>query len=194
MLKKIQYNAPVTLSFALISLIILGANIVTNGLLNSYFFSIYFTSFKDPLLYIRVFTHVLGHAGWQHYFSNIMYLLLLGPMLEEKYGSNALLGGILVTAAATGIAHLILDPYTALLGASGIVFMMILLASFASFTQGHIPLTFILIAVIYLGNEIATGITSADNVSQLSHVIGGVFGAILGFFFKKNRTKGKKRR
>ena len=150
MLKKIQYNAPVTLTFALVSLIILGANYVTNGLINSYFFSVYFTSFKDPLMYVRVFTHVLGHAGWQHYFSNIMYILLLGPMLEEKYEGRSILLAMVLTAAATGIAHLLLQPGTALLGASGIVFMMILLASFASFTQGHIPMTFLLIAALLI--------------------------------------------
>ena len=114
-----------------------------------------------------------------------MYILLLGPMLEEKYSSRAILGGIAVTALATGIAHLLLDPGTALLGASGIVFMMILLASFASFTQGHIPLTFILIAAIYLGDEIAAGLSNADNISQLSHIIGGAAGAILGFFYRR---------
>lgn len=191
MLKKIQYNAPTSLTFALVTLIILAANLLTRGLVNSLFFSIYFTSFSDPLLYVRLFTHVLGHASWQHYFSNIMYILLLGPMLEEKYGSRAILGGMAVTALATGAAHLIFSGSTALLGASGIVFMMILLASFASFSAGHIPLTFILIAVIYLGNEIASGLTSADNISQLSHVIGGVAGAAMGFLF---RQAGKKRR
>ena len=191
MLKKIQYNAPVSLTFALVTIIILAANMLTRGLVNSWFFSIYFTSFADPLLYIRLFTHVLGHASWQHYFSNIMYILLLGPMLEEKYGSRAILGSMAVTALATGAAHLIFSGSTALLGASGIVFMMILLASFASFSAGHIPLTFILIALIYLGNEIATGLTSTDNVSQLSHVIGGVAGAAMGFLFRQG---GKKRR
>lgn len=191
MLKKIQYNSPVCLTFSLVTLIILAANLLTHGLLNSYFFSVYFTSFSDPMLYVRLFTHVLGHASWAHYFSNIVYILLLGPMLEEKYGSKALLGGMAVTAAATGAAHLIFAGQTALLGASGIVFMMILLASFASFSQGHIPLTFLLIAAIYLGNEIATGLTSADNISQLSHIIGGLAGAVMGFVFKKN---GKKRR
>ncbi len=191
MLKKIQYNAPTSLTFALVTLIILAANLLTRGLVNSLFFSIYFTSFSDPLLYVRLFTHVLGHASWQHYFSNIMYILLLGPMLEEKYGSRAILGGMAVTALATGAAHLIFSGSTALLGASGIVFMMILLASFASFSAGHIPLTFILIAVIYLGNEIASGLTSADNISQLSHVIGGVAGAAMGFLFRQG---GKKRR
>ncbi len=186
MLRKIQYNAPVTLTFALICLIILGANQVTNGLLNRYFFCVYFSSFTDPMLYIRLFTHVLGHASWQHYFSNTMYILLLGPMLEEKYGSRTILSGILVTALITGIAHLLLNPETALLGASGIVFMMILLASFASFTQGHIPLTFLLIAAIYLGNEIASGLLSTDHISQLSHIIGGACGALLGFFYKRH--------
>ena len=188
---KITFNSPLVLGFALACAAVTLIGSITGEKSTALLFSTYSASMRDPLMYLRLFTHVLGHASWAHYFSNIVYILLLGPMLEEKYGSKALLGGMAVTAVATGAAHLIFAGQTALLGASGIVFMMILLASFASFSQGHIPLTFLLIAAIYLGNEIATGLTSADNISQLSHIIGGLAGAVMGFVFKKN---GKKRR
>ena len=71
------------------------------------------------------------------------------------------------------------------MGASGIVFMMILLASMGSERGGGIPLTLILVALFYIGGEIFTAVTSADNISQLSHVIGGICGAILGFRLQK---------
>ena len=69
----------------------------------------------------------------------------------------------------------------ALLGASGIVFMLILLSSLSGMRAGAIPLTLILVAVLYLGGEVVDAITLRDNVSQLTHVVGGLCGACLGF-------------
>lgn len=188
---KIKYNAPVILSFSLIALLVLILGNLTDGYATSLLFCVYRAPLTDPLFYLRLFTHVLGHASWPHYFSNIMYILLLGPILEEKYGSRSLLFGIILTAFVTGIAHLFLNGSVALLGASGIVFMLILLASFASFRQGTIPMTFLLIAGIYIGNEIITGITTTDNISQMSHIIGGACGAFLGCFLNRKGFRGR---
>lgn len=38
---------------------------------------------------------------------NMMYILILGPMLEEKYGTSNMVFIMLVTALATGLANLI---------------------------------------------------------------------------------------
>jgi len=43
-------------------------------------------------------------------------------------------------------------------GASGVVFMFILLSSFVNFKKGRIPITFILVVIIYLGGEVMNGI------------------------------------
>ena len=186
---KIKYNAPVVLTFSLLSLAVLLIGFLTGSYSTRLLFCVYRSSWTDPFAYIRVFTHVLGHADWSHYFSNVMYILLLGPILEEKYGSRAMIFGFLLTALVTGVSHLLIGGEAALLGASGIVFMLILLASFASFQQGTIPMTFLLIAGIYIGNEIITGLFSADNISQMTHIIGGVCGAFLGCFLNKSRFK-----
>ncbi len=188
---RIKYNAPVILSFSLISLVVLVVGNLTDGYTTSLLFCVYRAPLTDPLFYVRLFTHVLGHASWSHYFSNIMYILLLGPILEEKYGGRSLLFGMVLTAFVTGIAHLFLNGSAALLGASGIVFMLILLASFASFRQGTIPLTFLLIAGIYIGNEIITGIATTDHISQMSHIIGGACGAFLGCFLNRKGFRGR---
>ncbi|WP_107849336.1 rhomboid family intramembrane serine protease, partial [Mycobacterium tuberculosis] len=127
-MKKITWNSPVILSFALISLIALGLNTITNGTTNYLIFSVYGGSLLNPLFYLRLFTHVLGHADLSHYMNNKLLFLLVGPMLEEKYGSQRLLIVILVVALVTGIAHIIIAPHTMLLGASGVVFAFILLS------------------------------------------------------------------
>ena len=111
----------------------------------------------------------------------MLLLLLVGPGLEEKYGSRNLLATIAVTAFATGLVQFLLFPHSALLGASGVVFMMIVLSSFTEMKKGGIPLTMLLVAALYLGSEIADGLTRTDNVSHLTHIVGGVCGIFFGF-------------
>ena len=92
-----------------------------------------------------------------------------------------------VTALISGLVQCLLFPGTALLGASGIVFMLIVLSSLAGAESGSIPLTLILVAVLYLGGEVVTAVTAQDNVSQLTHVVGGVCGAGLGRWMRRSR-------
>ena len=104
-------------------------------------------------------------------------------MLEEKYGKRLIIV-ILSTAAVTGIVHNLLSPNTMLLGASGVVFAFIILASITGNEEG-IPVTLIIVALLWIGSEIYTGITTADSVSQLTHIVGGLTGGIIGLAFKK---------
>ena len=184
---KLTLNAPVTLAFTAICLGALVLNFVTGGKSNSLLFITYHSSLKDPLTYLRFFTHIIGHGGWEHFMSNTTYLLLLGPMLEEKYGGKVLLWIMGITALVTSLTHYILFPNAALCGASGVVFAFILLTSFTSVRSGEIPVTFILVAVIFLGEQIVTGFTQADDISNLSHVLGGVVGSAVGFAINKNK-------
>ena len=130
---------------------------------------------------------MLGHAGWSHFFGNITLILVVGPLLEEKYGSANLLFVILATALTTGIVHVVFFPGIMLLGASGVVFALILLSSFTCVKEGEIPLTFILVAVIYIGQQVYEGIFVQDNVSNLTHILGGLVGAALGYVMNKNK-------
>ena len=74
---------------------------------------------------------------------------------------------------------------TGLLGASGVAFMLILLSSFANYQRGRIPLTLILVAVIYLSGEIIDGLTQQDDISHLTHIIGGICGTVFGWAITK---------
>lgn len=129
---SISFNSPVVLIFSLICLISLGLGVLTGGRTTTLFFSVYRSSLSDPLTYVRFIGHVFGHAGWDHLISNLMLLLIVGPMLEEKYGSVNLLFVILITAIVTGVVNFVFFPNVRLLGASGVVFAFILLSSFAS--------------------------------------------------------------
>ena len=181
MKKSITFNSPVILAFVFISFGAMVANYLTLGASNKLLFVTYHSSLANPLTYVRFFTHVLGHAGWSHYIGNMMYILLLGPMLEEKYGGARILEVIMTTALITGLINYLLFPGVALCGASGVVFAFILITSFTGFNEGEIPLTVILVAVIFIGQQVYEGIFLQDDVSNLSHIIGGLVGAVIGY-------------
>lgn len=182
---RITFNAPVVLSLIFICFIATLLGEITEGESTRLIFMTYHSSLLNPLTYIRFITHVFGHANWNHFIGNATYLLLLGPMLEEKYKSGTLIEIIIITALVTGIINYIFFPNIALCGASGIVFAFIILASFTGFKEGEIPLTFILVATIYIGQQIFDGITVNDNVSNMAHIFGGLVGAVTGYILNK---------
>ncbi len=182
---RITLNSPLVLGFALACTAVMILGSLTDERSTALLFSTYSSSLADPLTWLRLFTHVLGHAGLKHLLGNMAYILLLGPILEEKYGWKNLLAVILVTALITGIVHNLIRPDTMLLGASGVVFAFILLTSFTDFREGEIPLTFILVAVIYLGQQFWDGLTAVDNVSNLSHILGGLVGSGAGYYLNR---------
>lgn len=186
---KIEYDSPVILTFALLSLAALLLNGWTDGWTNANIFSVYRSSLTEPLTYVRMFCHVLGHTDFSHFVSNICLFLVLGPLTERHYGSLNLLWSIIITAVVSGVIHFVFFPGTALFGASGIVFMLIFLASLSGIRRGTVPITLILVAVLYLGQEIYDMFTVSDSISQLTHIIGGVCGIVCGLV-----TSGNKRR
>lgn len=182
---RITFNSPVILGFAAACFVVMIINYITGGVSNQVAFMTYHSSLASPMTYIRLFTHVLGHSGWEHFIGNMSYILLLGPMLEEKYGSARILQVIAITAVVTGVINYVFFWNVALCGASGVCFAFILLSSFTSFREGEIPLTVILVAVIFLGQQIYEGIAVQDNISNMAHVIGGIVGGIIGFSLNK---------
>ena len=175
---KIKYNAPVVLTYALIALACIALPV--SNTIGMPFSSPARLAFTSPEFYFRLFSYVFAHAGWTHLMGNLMIILLVGPLLEEKYRSWKLFEMMAVTAAATGMLNAGLF-HTSLVGGSGLAFMMILLSSFSNFRAREIPLTFILVAVIFIGAEVVS-ILKIDRISQFSHLAGGFIGAAYGFF------------
>ena len=91
----IRFNAPVVLGFVLLSLAVLVLDGVTGGVSTQRFFCVYRSSLSDPLTYVRLFGHVLGHTGYAHYMGNMLLLLLKthhvwGPVLRTFSGTSPL--------------------------------------------------------------------------------------------------------
>lgn len=134
---------------------------LTNGWTTYHLFSVYRSSLADPLFFVRLFGHVLGHAGWDHFIGNMLLFLVIAPPLEERYGSRTLLG------------------------ASGIVFMLIMLSSLAGSRNGGIPITLILVGVLYLSQQVYDILFVQDNVANFMHIVGGACGTVFGFAVRR---------
>lgn len=188
----ITYNAPVTLTFALFCALVL----LTDSLLQHQLIPALFTApgapfdYHSPLNFLRLLTHVFGHADWNHLLGNLAFILLLGPLMEERYGSPMLALMMTATALVTGVINACLIP-AGLLGASGIVFMLIVLASLSTIEKGEIPISFIFIIAIYLGRELGGG-AKAANVATVAHIVGGLCGSLFGFMNAPKKRAAKK--
>ncbi|MDR2397983.1 MAG: rhomboid family intramembrane serine protease, partial [Spirochaetaceae bacterium] len=131
---RLKYNAPTVLTFTFMSALVL---ILSHTVLPSLTEQWFMVSGKGGFVPSRIhswvvlISHVLGHASWSHLIGNFSVILLIGPILEERYGSLVLLEMILLTALVTGALNVLLFT-PSLLGASGVAFMMILLASFTN--------------------------------------------------------------
>lgn len=198
---RLIYNSPVILTFCLICALIFILDkyvLVKLNLINSFFMvpgsskcPVPF-NFKSGLDYVKLFTHVLGHADLQHLLGNLSFILLIGPLLEERYGSPMLFLMIAVTALVTGVLNACLIP-APLLGSSGIAFMLIILASFTTISKNEIPLSFILVFILFVCSEFFVK-KPDSNISVLAHIAGGLCGSMFGFLIapKKSRAKASK--
>lgn len=182
---KLKFNSPVVLTFSLLCVAVFLLDKLMVGNLIPYF-ALGHVSLANPVSLITLFTHVLGHASMEHLIGNLTFILLVGPIVEEKYRDRRTLFMIVITALITGILNMLFF-HTGLMGASGIVFMLILLASFTNSKHGEIPITFILIAVLFIGKEIIQSLQN-DQISQFAHIMGGICGSIFGFASRPGRS------
>ncbi|HEY4055192.1 MAG TPA: rhomboid family intramembrane serine protease [Kofleriaceae bacterium] len=184
---RVAYNAPVVLTFAIIAAFV---TCLPQSMRLEYFAS--HGQLHKLTDYTGLITQIFGHQNWQHYLGNFTMILLIGPILEERHGSLALVFMIIVTAVVSGIVGVVLSSPS--YGASGVVFMMIVLASTANIKEGEIPLTFIAIATLYLGGEVYKAIANTnDGISHVAHLCGGVAGAAFGFLGSKGKRASTKK-
>ena len=180
---EFDYNSKVILTYLFLSLGACFLNFITRGTSNKLLFTSYRSSIFNPLTYVRLFTHSIGHQDLNHLIHNFLFILLVGPMIEEKYGSVNLIIMFLITSLVIGLFNTIISNYV-ITGASGNVYMLIVLSSFSNITEGKIPLTLILILIFYVISEIKDSLTGANKgVYHGGHLIGALCGIAFGFYF-----------
>lgn len=180
---QFDYNSPVIITYLIVSLLAWFLNSITKGKTNKLFFMNYRSSIWNPLTYVRLFTHSIGHKNWDHFVSNFLYILLIGPMIEEKYGSLNLIIMLLLTSLVIALFNIIFNNYC-ITGASGNVYMLIVLSSFSNISEGKIPITLILICLFYVVSEMKKSILEGNKkIYHDGHLLGAICGALFGFYF-----------
>lgn len=157
-------------------------------------------NFKSPLDYLRMFTYAFGCAGWNSFFVNLLAVLLIGPSLEERYGSPILALMIFISVLVGGVLCACISPYE-IRGASGIVFMMIVLCSLTTLMKKQILVSWIFVFAFYFWFEFyqdfpAEKISFVEILQQKVPVfislISGICGSLFGFFVAPKKREPKK--
>jgi membrane associated rhomboid family serine protease len=104
---KLKWNSPVILTFALVCTAVFVADMLMMGKLMPVFTVYPSVDWSNPFSLASLVTHVFGHANLEHLLGNLTFILLLGPIIEEKYGSKRLIYMILATALITGFINII---------------------------------------------------------------------------------------
>lgn len=186
---RVTYNSPLILSFTILSFCILVSCAylvdLTPYLALPGNFDWKSFDYLKLISYTMVHatSNLVGQSDFSHFVGNFTIILLIGPVLEEKFGSRKLLYMMLFTAIVTGLLNAIFNDH-GIIGASGLALMMVILGSFTNYKKGDLPLTFIIISLLFLGNEFATSLGS-DRISHFAHILGGISGAIYGFRYSK---------
>ena len=185
---KFDYNSPVIISYLILSLIACFLNFISHGKSNKLLFTSYRSSPFNPLTYIRLFTHSIGHIDLSHLIHNFLFILLIGPMIEEKYGSINLIVMLLITSLVIGLFNTIFSNYS-ITGASGNVYMLIVLSSFSNITEGKIPITLVLILIFYVLSEFKDRLIEGNKKTyHTGHLLGALCGIGFGFYFLYFKT------
>jgi membrane associated rhomboid family serine protease len=87
--------------------------------------SLMLVPFLIPLRPWTVVTYMFLHAGFMHFFFNMLALYFFGPRLEMRLGGRRFIG-LYLTSGVAGAVMSLVTPYAAIIGASGAVFGVML--------------------------------------------------------------------
>ena len=150
--------------------------------------------FANPIHYLGMILHIFGNASFPQLFVNSLIILILGTILEERYGSSvlALMAGICALVSGVLTSCLSTAPVS---GATDIAFMMIILASLMTLTKKKVLCTWLLAFILYLSYRLYVCTASPalssqgsafllflkNNLSTFVSLAGGVCGSLFGF-------------
>jgi len=183
---KISFNSKIILMFSLLAFCVWFIDLFIKGFTTKYFVTTPDISLTSFWSCFKLISHVLGHANFDHLYSNLLLIILLGAGLERVYGHGSMLFMIIITALIIGIVNAVIPFFSGnLLGASGVAFMFIALTPFlADKEDGKIPIECILVILLFGYKEISAAFQK-DNIAQFAHLTGGACGLFFGFLFSK---------
>ena len=155
----------------------------------------YFTQ-NPAAFFITIFTSMFMHAGWMHLGGNMLYLLIFGDNVEDRFGHFKFLIFYILCGMAATFAQYILAPFVEIpnLGASGAIAGV--LGAYLILMPGQkvrvlvaawvVRLPAILVIGAWIGLQLLSGIGTLSNtdaatggVAYMAHIGGFAAGLIL---------------
>ena len=195
---KFEYDSPVMLTFAFLTLIIfiLDTFAFKGKLKDTWLFTptaaggAFPFSFSDFPSILRLFIHVFGYDEASVLICNLIFILLLGPAMEERYGSVIIGIMIFVSALFSGVLNACFCQ-NAVCGAEPVVFMLILLWTMMQLSRSKISASAIAVIALFV-----TMLVFRKNPNGLVGLIvtiaGGLCGSLFAFLTSPKARKAKK--
>lgn len=195
---KFSYDAPVTLTFALITIVVfLLDTLAFKGSLNLKFLhtptssvGAFPFSFKEPLSIVRLFLHVFGNVDKSYLICNLIFILLLGPEMENRYGSVIIGIMIFVSALFSGVLSASFCK-AEVCGSDPIVFMLIILWTMMHLSRKKISGTSIAVIILFAFMEFFRKNPNGV-VGVVVILAGGLCGSLFAFIASPKARKAKK--
>lgn len=154
--------------------------------------------------FITIFTSMFMHASWMHLGGNMLYLLIFGDNVEDRFGHFKFLIFYILCGMAATFAQYILAPYVEVpnLGASGAIAGV--LGAYLVLMPGQkirvlvaawiVRMPAILVIGAWIGLQLLSGIgtlstmnTGSGGVAYMAHIGGFAAGLVLTLFFRNRQ-------
>ncbi|MDT4891074.1 MAG: hypothetical protein QOE97_109 [Pseudonocardiales bacterium] len=156
----------------------------------------------DKIPFLSALTSEFVHGGWLHLLGNMLFLLIFGNNVEDRFGRLRFLLFYLVAGVVAAYGFALADPNSTetLLGASGAIAGVLgaylvlwprarvwSLVPFLFFIPLRLPAWLVLGLWFVLQWAYASGaaVSNAGGVAYLAHVVGFVFGALVGLAVRR---------
>lgn len=207
----IKYDSPVILTFAIASFIVFALDffVFKKDFIKEFFvchaskvFGDYeafnFKAFPD---YPKMIFHELGSTSWHSLLTGILIIMILGPSVEEKFGSVFTGLMIFMTSLISGILTATISHYT-LTGSTGVIFTFMILSLITDISKKSFSLSAFFIFVVFIaiqllesGNEEKNFILFMQkNTGLFIEMIGGICGSLFGFMVTPKSKKAPKKK
>lgn len=134
--------------------------------------------YRNVADYFRILLYPFGFSSWNQLTANLVFILLLFPKIESVFGKLFSSMLVLITVAFAGVICVCFSN-SVIYGTSGIVCMLLILAIFISADKRQIPLSYILLAVIYFAREIVS-IIDTNTIEVFCHFAGSLASSLVG--------------
>jgi len=192
-LSKITIDSYVSVAFVTISvLFLLIDSFVTKGKIASFLSSPINASFVaenvsgtavnifNPATaksYLQLIFYVFAPSSVNVLIPNLIFIMLLGPTLEERYGITVIGIMIFICALFSGVLNACFCK-SSLLGPTCVVYMMIFLNIFFSLIKKKIPLSFIIIFILLIVKDV---LSDSGLITLIINICGGLCGSLIAF-------------